>query len=42
VVILATIEMVLRLRGFDDQWQYFFTGLVMVAVVMLQASVSRR
>jgi ribose/xylose/arabinose/galactoside ABC-type transport system permease subunit len=42
VVVLAAIEMALRLRGFDDQWQYFFTGLVMLAVVMLQASVARR
>jgi ribose/xylose/arabinose/galactoside ABC-type transport system permease subunit len=42
VIILATIEMALRLRGFSEQWQYFFTGLVMLAVVMLQGSMGRR
>lgn len=42
VVLLAAIEMALRLRGFTEQWQYFFTGLVMLAVVMLQARSARQ
>jgi ribose/xylose/arabinose/galactoside ABC-type transport system permease subunit len=42
VVLLVAIEMVVRLRGFSEQWQYFFIGLIMLAVVMLQASGGRR
>jgi ribose/xylose/arabinose/galactoside ABC-type transport system permease subunit len=42
VTVLAAIEMTVRLRGFSEEWQYFFTGLVMLGVVMLQASGGRR
>ncbi len=42
VAVLAAIEMTVRLRGFSEEWQYVFTGLVMLAVVMLQASGGRR
>lgn len=42
VIVLAAIEMVVRLRGFSEQWQYLFTGLIMLAVVMLQASRGRQ
>jgi ribose/xylose/arabinose/galactoside ABC-type transport system permease subunit len=42
VVIVATIEMVLRLRGFSEQWQYLITGLIVLAVVMLQSTGGKR
>lgn len=42
VIVLAAIEMVVRLRGFSEQWQYLFTGLITLGVVMLQASGDRR
>lgn len=41
-IVLVAIEMVVRLRGFSEQWQYLFTGLIMLGVVMLQASGGRR
>lgn len=42
VLVIATIEMVLRLRGFSEQLQYLMTGLVVLAVVMLQWRSPRR
>jgi ribose/xylose/arabinose/galactoside ABC-type transport system permease subunit len=42
VVVISTIKMVLRLRGFSDQWQYLITGLIVLAVIMLQTVGERR
>ena len=42
VIVIATIEMVLRLRGFSDQWQGVMTGVIVLSVVMLQAVGERR
>ncbi|MGH7246871.1 MAG: ABC transporter permease [Pseudomonadota bacterium] len=42
VTVIATIEVVLLLRGFSEQWQYLITGVIVLAVVMLHAAGGRR
>jgi ribose/xylose/arabinose/galactoside ABC-type transport system permease subunit len=37
VTIIALVEVVLILRGFSDQTQYFITGLIVLAVILLHA-----
>ncbi len=37
VTIIALVEVVLILRGFSDQAQYFITGLIVLAVILLHA-----
>jgi ribose/xylose/arabinose/galactoside ABC-type transport system permease subunit len=33
--VIAIIEVVLLLRGFSDQLQYFITGIIVLGVIML-------
>lgn len=42
VTVIATIEVVLLLRGFSEQLQYLITGIVVLAVVMLHAVGEKR
>lgn len=35
-LVIATIEVVLLLRGFRQEWQYLISGLIVLAVMMLQ------
>jgi ribose/xylose/arabinose/galactoside ABC-type transport system permease subunit len=42
VTIIAVIQVVLLLRGFDEQLQYLITGLIVLAVVMLHTFGVRR
>jgi ribose/xylose/arabinose/galactoside ABC-type transport system permease subunit len=42
VTVIATIEVVLLLRGFSEQLQYLITGLIVLAVIMLHAVGERR
>lgn len=42
VVVIATLEIVLRLRGYSEDLQYLVTGLVVLAVIMLQGVGERR
>lgn len=42
VVVISTIEIVLRLRGFSDKWQFLITGLIVLAVIMLHTVSERR
>ncbi len=42
VTVIATIEVVLLLRGFSQQLQYLFTGLIVLAVIMLHSIGERR
>ena len=42
VVVVATIEMVLRLRGYSEQMEYLVSGLVVLCVIMLQSAGERR
>jgi ribose transport system permease protein len=42
VTIIAVIEVVLILRGYSDQVQYFITGLIVLAVILLHALGERR
>ncbi len=37
VTVIATIEVVLLLRGFSEQLQYLITGIIVLAVIMLHA-----
>lgn len=37
VTVIATIEVVLLLRGFSEQLQYLITGVIVLAVIMLHA-----
>ena len=39
---IAVIEIVLRLQGFSENLQYLVTGLVVLAVIMLQSLGTRR
>ena len=42
MVVIAVIEIVLRLQGFSENLQYLVTGLVVLAVIMLQSLGTRR
>jgi len=42
MLVLAVIEVVLRLQGFSENLQYLVTGLVVLAVIMLQSLGARR
>ncbi|HEY1361936.1 MAG TPA: ABC transporter permease [Xanthobacteraceae bacterium] len=42
VTVIAVIEVVLLLRGFSQQLQYFITGVIVLAVVMLHTVGERR
>jgi ribose transport system permease protein len=42
VTVIAIIEVVLLLRGFSQQLQYFITGLIVLAVIMLHTIGERR
>ena len=42
VTVIATIEVVLLLRGFSQQLQYLITGLIVLAVIMLHTIGERR
>ncbi len=42
VVVIATIEVVLLLRGFSQQLQYLITGLIVLGVIILQTVGERR
>ena len=42
VIVITAIEMVLRLRGYGEEWQYLITGLVLLGVVMAQSEGTRR
>ena len=42
VIVITAIEMVLRLRGYGEEWQYLITGLVLLAVIMVQYEGARR
>jgi ribose/xylose/arabinose/galactoside ABC-type transport system permease subunit len=42
VTVIATIEVVLLLRGFSQQLQYLITGVIVLAVVMLHTIGERR
>jgi ribose/xylose/arabinose/galactoside ABC-type transport system permease subunit len=42
VTVIAIIEVVLLLRGFSQQLQYLFTGLIVLAVIMLHTIGERR
>ena len=42
VTVIAVIEVVLLLRGFSEQLQYLITGVIVLAVVMLQTVGERR
>jgi ribose/xylose/arabinose/galactoside ABC-type transport system permease subunit len=42
VIAIATIEVVLLLRGFSEQLQYLITGLIVLAVIMLHVVGERR
>ena len=42
MAVLAIIEIVLRLQGFNENLQYLVTGLVVLAVIMLQSLGARR
>ena len=36
-LVIAVIQVVLLLRGFRPEWQYFISGLVVLGVIMLQS-----
>jgi ribose transport system permease protein len=42
VTVIAIIEVVLLLRGFSQQLQYFITGIIVLAVIMLHTIGERR
>ena len=42
VAVIAILEIVLRLRGYSENLQYLVTGLVVLAVIMLQGVGERR
>jgi ribose/xylose/arabinose/galactoside ABC-type transport system permease subunit len=35
-LVIAVIQVVLLLRGFNPEWQYFISGLIVLGVIMLQ------
>ena len=35
VLVIATVQVVLRLRGFSEELQYLITGLIVLVVIML-------
>ena len=41
-MIIAIVQAMLLLRGFRQEWQYLFTGLIVLAVIMLHTSGERR
>ena len=41
-MIIAVVQAVLLLRGFRQEWQYLFTGLIVFAVILLHSSGERR
>ena len=41
-LIIAMVQAMLLLRGFRQEWQYLFTGLIVLAVIMLHTSGERR
>ena len=40
-LVIAIIQVVLLLRGFNPEWQYFISGLIVLGVIMLQTPGSR-
>jgi ribose/xylose/arabinose/galactoside ABC-type transport system permease subunit len=41
-MIIAIVQAMLLLRGFRQEWQYLFTGLIVFAVILLHSSGERR
>ncbi|OGA51199.1 MAG: hypothetical protein A3G25_01620 [Betaproteobacteria bacterium RIFCSPLOWO2_12_FULL_63_13] len=41
-MIIAIVQAMLLLRGFRQEWQYLFTGLIVLAVILLHSSGERR
>ena len=41
-MIIAVVQAMLLLRGFRQEWQYLFTGLIVFAVILLHSSGERR
>ena len=42
VLVIATVQVVLRLRGFSEELQYLITGLIVLVVIMLHTVGERR